>query len=257
MDRTVRAVLVLTLCYLTFGAYAFGVFLQQPLVAGQSLTVQAALEPFAYLLAMVTGNVVLLRAVLSREARSHPLWDERRLLVWGVALLLVIVFGAGLHTAGTLVEETFHNHNASNARADSFAYDVAYWLEEYLSHYLMMIPYVVVLFLLVCVELDRRPRAITRVEKVAVAVAGAVFGLCLAVGCVESAAVDLVVVPLNGVLVATFYRLQQRHRLELWGAPFAAWWLIGTVTMVPLVLAFRWENGWLTQPTDLGFGVSD
>lgn len=257
MDRTVRAVLILTLCYLAFGSYAFGVFLQQPLVAGESLTVQAALEPFAYLLAMVVGNFAILRAVVSSPTRSEPLLDERRWLALGVGLLLVIAFGAGLHTAGTLVEETFHSHNASNARADAFAYDVAYWLEEYLSHYLMMVPYVLFLYLLVLVEMNRRPRSITHVEKALVAASGAVLGFCFAVGCVESAGVDFLVVPLNLFLLARFYRLRQQPRLGLWQAPFSAYWLIGTMVMIPLVLAFRLENGWLTQPTDLGFGVSD
>lgn len=257
MDRTVRAVLVLTLCYLAFGAYAFGVFLQQPLVAGQSLTVQAALEPFAYVLAMLVGNLALLRAVLSQPARDRPLLDERPLFAAGAGLLLVVAFGAGLHTAGTLVEETFHSHSASNARADAFAYDVAYWLEEYLSHYMMMIPYVVALFLLVFLEVNREPRPITGGERAVVAGCGVVLGFCFAVGCVESAAVDLLVVPLNVLLLAKFYRFKQRYRLELWQAPFSAYWLIGTVTMVPLVLAFRLEAGWLTQPTDLGFGVAD
>ena len=122
MDRTVRAILILMLCYLAFGAYAFGVFLQQPLVAGESLTVQAALEPFAYLLTLTIGNLALFRAVLSRPRRSDPPTEESRLFVYAIALLLIIAFGAGLHTAGTLVEEAFHSHSASNARVDGQYY---------------------------------------------------------------------------------------------------------------------------------------
>ncbi len=256
MDRTVRAIFILTFCYLAFGAYAFGVFLQQPLVAGESLTVQAALEPFAYLLSMIIGNLTIFRAVVSRPRRSAPFLNESRLLAPAVALLLIVAFGAGLHTAGTLVEETFHSHSASNAHADHFAYEVAFWVEEYLSHYLMMVPYVLVLFLLVRVELGREPSAISNPEKAVVAFCGAVLGVCFAVGCVESAAVDLVVVPLNVFLLAKFRRLLKRHRLTFWESPLSAYWLIGTTLMIPLVISFRVRNGWLTQPTDLGFGIA-
>ena len=256
MDRTVRAILILTLCYLAFGAYAFGVFLQQPLVVGESLTVQAALEPFAYLLSMIIGNLAIFRAVALRPKRGEPILNERRLLVPAIVLLMLIAFGAGLHTAGTLVEETFHSHSTSNAHADDFTYEVAFWMEEYLSHYLMMVPYVLVFFLLVCVELSREPSAISNPQKAVVAFCGAVLGVCFAIGCVESAAVDLVVIPMNLFLLAKLRRLSQRYGLALWEFPVSAYWLIGTTLMIPLVVSFRISNGWLTQPTDLGFGIA-
>ena len=255
MNPIVRAVLTLTVCYLAFGAYAFGVFLQQPLVAGESLTVQAALEPFAYLLAMIIGNLAIARAVLSRPANAGSTRDERW-TVLAIALLAVVAFGGGLHTAGTLVEETFHSHGTSNARADDFAYQVAYWLEEYLSHYLMMVPYVLLLFFFVRVELDRQPSAITNAQKLIVAVCGVVLAACFAIGCVESAAVDLIVVPMNLLLLAEFGRLRRGGRAPLWAYPFSVYWLIGTVLMILFVAIFRIQYGWLTQPTDLGFGIA-
>ncbi len=129
-------------------------------------------------------------------------------------------------------------------------------MEEYLSHYLLMVPYVLVLFLLVRFELSREPSAISNPEKVVVASCGAVLGVCFTVGCVESAAVDLVVVPLNVFLLAKFRRLRQRHRLTLWESPLSVYWLIGTTLMIPLVVGFRVCNGWLIQPTDLGFGIA-
>ena len=94
-------------------------------------------------------------------------------------------------------------------------------------------------------------------ERALVAVSGVVLGFCFAVGCAESAGVDLLVVPLNLFLLARVYRLRQRFRLGFWQAPFSAYWVIGTVVMIPLILAFRLDNGWLTQPTDLGYGVAD
>ncbi len=108
MDRTVRAVVLLTLSYLAFGAYAFGVFLRQPLAEGEGLSVQAALGPLAYLACIVVGNVAIYRAVAARARRPAPARDDERLLARAIALLIFASFAAGLHVAGTWVEETLH-----------------------------------------------------------------------------------------------------------------------------------------------------
>ena len=256
MDRTTRAIGILTLCYLAFGAYAFGVFLQQPLVAGETLSVQAALEPFAYLVCIVVGNLAIFRAVVSRERRRRPLLDERAMLGPALALLLVAAFGAGLHTAGTLVEETFLNNNATTVVLDDFGFRVAYWLEEYASHYLSTPAYVLLLFLLARVDLNREPGSLRPLEKAAVAVCALPFGACLALLSVESAAADLLIVPMNAFLLVSALRLRRDGGGGFWGAPYAAFWWIGTVVGTGLALGFRLTHGWTTQPTDLGFGIA-
>lgn len=255
MDRTVRAISILTISYLAFGAYAFGVFLQQPLVAGKPLTVQAALEPFAYLVCLVVGNLAVFRAVASRRRREGAAGEENSLLIWAVALLLLVSFGAGLHTAGQLVEEAFHSHSLSNEPADDFAYRVAYWVEEYVSHYLMMIPYGLLLFVIARIELGREPVWVGPYEKWTIVMCGAVLGVCFAVGNFESAATDLVIAPMNLVLLVSFQHLRRQHAAPFWGSPFSACWAIATVLMVLLTVAFRATHGLTTQPTDLGFGV--
>ncbi len=256
MDRTVRAILVLMLSYLALGAYAFGVFLQQPLVPGESLTVQAAIEPLAYIVSMVVGNLAILHAVLARDRRGGGLLDEGRLLRGGIALSLLISFGAGLHTAGTLVEEAFFSQNVSTVHPGDFAFEVAFWLEEYLSHYVIMLAYVPLLFILVQAELNREPTSLAKHEKGIVAGCGCVFGGFFAIGSLEAGAVDLLIAPLNVILIVRFRQLRQSQPSPLWGFPFSVFWLAGSSAMVILTLAFRITHGLWIQPTDLGFGVA-
>ncbi len=256
MDRTVRAILVLMLCYLALGVYAFGIFLQRPLFPGEPLTVQAAIEPFAYIVSMIVGNLAILHAVLARDRRGGAPLNEGKLRRGAIALSLLISFGAGLHTAGTLVEEAFFSQNVSTVHPGDFTFEVAFWLEEYLSHYLIMVAYVPLLFLLVQAELNREPTSLAQHEKVIVAGCGCVFGGFLAIASLEAGAVDLLIAPLNVFLMLRFRQLRQSQRSPFLGFPFSVFWLAGSFVMVILTLAFRITYGLRIQPTDLGFGVA-
>jgi hypothetical protein len=254
MQKVTKAIIGLTASYILFGLYAFGVFLQQPLIKGETLTIQATLEPIVYVLLMVIGNFLIFKAVYSQERSQKRFFDEKKLLAPSIVLLLLLSFGAGIHTAGQLIEETFVNTNANVQHfTENFTSQVAYFLEEYPAHFLVALPYLILLYFVAKLELNRPPIALKKVEKGIIIASAIVYGIIFAVLNAEGH-VTIFAITLASLLVYSLYRSKQQIARKLIDMPFSTYFVIGNVLMILLNVVFGIMYGWSVQPTELGFG---
>lgn len=254
MNKTVIAILILTVSYALFVFYAFGVFLQMPVVEGESLTVQAVLEPIVYIALMVIGNGAVIWAVSTNARVKERYTNERALFVPSIMLLLLMSFGAGMHTSAQLIEETFVNTSATMVHVtENFTSRVAYFLEEYPAHVLMFLPYGFLLYILAVVELNSIPARLRRYEQVVLVVSGIVYGTLFALLNAEGH-VTIPALVIGGVLMFKWHRHRKRAKRTLWELPFGAQFMIGNGVMLLLGICFGAIFGWFIQPTELGFG---
>ncbi len=254
MQKVTKAIIALTLSYILFGLYAFGVFLQQPLIKGESLTIQATLEPFAYVLLMVIGNFLIFKEVYSQERSQNSFFDEKKLLMPSIILLLLLSFGAGIHTAGQLIEETFVNTNAAVQHfTENFTSQVAYFLEEYPAHFLVALPYLILLYFVAKLELNRPPIRLKNVEKGIITLSAILYGIIFAILNAEGQVTILAII-LGGYLIYSLYRSKKQIKRKLLDMPFSTYFVIGNTLMILLNVVFGIIYGWSVQPTELGFG---
>ncbi|MFH1286234.1 MAG: hypothetical protein ABII02_00595 [Candidatus Magasanikbacteria bacterium] len=254
MQKVTKAIIALTASYILFGLYAFGVFLQQPLIQGETLTIQATLEPFVYVLLMVIGNFLIFKAVYSQERSKNRFFDEKKLLAPSIILLLFLSFGAGIHTAAQLIEETFVNTNANIQHfTENFTSQVAYFLEEYPAHFLVALPYLILLYFIAKLELNRPPISLKTVEKGIIVITAILYGIIFAVLNAEGH-VTIFTIALAGYLTYSLYKSKQKLGRKLMNMPFSTYFVIGNILMILLNIIFGIMYGWSVQPTELGFG---
>ncbi|OGY79045.1 MAG: hypothetical protein A3B74_04145 [Candidatus Kerfeldbacteria bacterium RIFCSPHIGHO2_02_FULL_42_14] len=254
MQKVTKAIITLILSYILLSLYAFGVFLQQPLIKGESLTIQATLEPFAYVLLMVIGNFLIFKAVYSQKRSKNRFFDERKLLAPTIIFLLLLSFGAGIHTAGQLIEETFVNTNANIQHfTDNFTSQVAYFFEEYPAHFLIALPYLILLYFVAKLELNRPPIHLKNIEKGIIVMSAILYGIIFAVLNAEGQ-VTIFAIIIAGYLIYSIYRSKQQIKRELIDMPFSTYFVIGNAVMILLNVLFGIMYGWSVQPTELGFG---
>ena len=253
MQKVTKAIIALTASYILFGLYAFGVFLQQPLIKGESLTIQATLEPFVYVLLMVIGNFLIFKAVYSQERSQKCFFDEKKLLAPTILLLLLLSFGAGIHTAGQLIEETFVNTNANIQHfTENFTAQVAYFLEEYPAHFLVALPYLILLYFLAKLELNRPPITLKNVEKGIIVISAMLYGIIFEILNAEGH-VTIFAIVLAGYFIYSLYRSKQQVKRKFMDMPFSTYFVIGNTLMILLNVLFGILYGWSVQPTELGF----
>ena len=254
MQKTTKAIIILIISYIAYVAYAFGVFLQQPITEGQSLTVQAVLEPFVYIFLMVLGHYFLIKTIYSQQKNEKNQTEEGKLLVPTIILLAILVFGAGMHTVGQLIEETFINTSNAGQYVGNFSYQVTYFLEEYPAHLLVIIPYFILLYFLTLTESNRKAQTTQPYEKIILIFCALLFGLLFGILNAESNA-GLLAILLNTYLILKYSLSQKKLARNFWSKPFSAFWIIGVIVMIITGIGLGMTNGWFIQPTDLGFGT--
>ena len=228
MQKVTRAIIILTLCYLGFIAYAFGVFLQYPVVQGEILTIQAVIEPFVYVILMTIGNFSIFNAVYSQEKTKKQFFDEKRLLGTAIILLMLVVFGAGMHTTGQLIEETFVNSStATQHMVGNFTSQVAYFLEEYPAHFLVAIPYAILIYFLAKVEFNRKRKTLKTIERSTIVICALFYGVVFAVLNSEGHVAPLMI-PLNIFLLFKFYTFSKDKLLGVLTMPFSTFFIVPT-----------------------------
>lgn len=254
MRKVTKAIIALTISYILFGLYAFGVFLQQPLIKGESLTIQATLEPFVYVFLMTIGNFLIFKAVYSQERSQNRFFDEKNLLAPAIILLLLLSFGAGIHTAAQLIEETFVNTNGAVQHfTENFTSQIAYFLEEYPAHFLVALPYLVLLYFVAKLELNRPPITLKNVEKGIIVMSAIIYGIIFAILNAEGH-VTIFAIILAGFLIYLLCRSKQQIKRKLIDMPFSTYFVVGNALMILLNVVFGIIYGWSVQPTELGFG---
>lgn len=254
MQKVTKAIITLTVSYILFGLYAFGVFLQQPLIKGEPLTIQATLEPFVYVLLMTIGNFLIFKAVYSQERLQNRFFDEKKLLAPAIILLLLLSFGAGIHIAAQLIEETFVNTNAVVQHfTENFTSQVAYFLEEYPAHFLVALPYLVLLYFVARLELNRPPITLKNFEKGIVVMSAILYGIIFAILNAEGH-VTIFAIILAGFLIYLLYRSKQQIKRKLIDMPFSTYFIIGNALMILLNVVFGIVYGWSVQPTEFSLG---
>ncbi len=252
VHKTTQAIVLLVLCYLAFFLYAFGNFLQIPVIDGSPLTFQAALEPVAFIALMAIGNAWVAKVIYERKKQEQRLLDEKKLLLPTLALLLLIAFGAGLHSAGQLIADMFDITGTSVSREGESIYHTLHFLEEYLGHFLIFPPYIVLLFFIVTLEINRAASHLSRFDKGLILISGLLIGTLFGLGNAEAGSAAILIIPMNFLLLFHFYSLKQRRPFHLLELPFASCWFIATVTMTFTGIFFGFKNGWFTQPTAVG-----
>jgi len=254
MQKVTKAILVLTLCYITLIAYAFGVFLQQPVFEGETLTLQAVIEPVFYIIVMAIGNFLIFKTVYSQEKTNKPFFDEKKLLPPAIILLMLVAFGTGIHTTGQLIEETFVNSSlATQHFTNSFSSRVAYFLEEYPGHFFVAIPALFLSYFLTQIELNRKRPLLKTFEKALIFGCGVLSGAISAVANAEGHSTVLIL-PLGLFL---FFKLCQSNRSlqrNLTTMPYSRYFAVSIATMAVLNIIFGITSGWFVQPSELGFG---
>jgi len=254
MQKVTKAILILTLSYLALITYAFGVFLQQPIVQGEVLTLQAVIEPIFYVIVMVVGNFLIFKTVYSQEKTKKQFFDEKKLLLPAIALLMTVAFGAGIHTAGQLIEETFINSSVATQHfTGNFSSRVSYFLEEYPGHFLVVIPALVLSYFLAKIELNRKRPSLKLFERTLIFGCALISGVISAVGNAEGN-VTLLMLPLGLYLLFKLYLSNKSLQRNILIMPYTNYFTVSIVTMAVLNIIFGVTNGWFTQPSELGFG---
>jgi magnesium-transporting ATPase (P-type) len=254
MKKATQAIIFLTTAHILIGIYAFGVFLQYLVIQGQVLTIQAVLEPFFYITLMVIAKIFIFKAVYFQEKLKKQFFDEKKLLPWAVALLMLAAFGTGIHTTGQLIEETFVNSSkAVQHYTDNFSAKVAYFLEEYPGHFFIIIPSFILSFFLAKLELNRRQPDLKKFEKVAILICGLISGTLAAVANAEGS-VTIAILPLGVFFLYRLLIINKSLKRDLFSSPFSNYFVVSTTVMAILNIFFGLTNGWFVQPTELGFG---
>lgn len=233
------------------GIYAYGTFLQIPVSDGSPLTLQAVLEPFFYAFIAGVSFFILGKAIYGKNAQVQST-KEKHIIIIHIILIAVFAIGFGIHTAGQMITETFINTSISYESVNDPTYQLAYFLEEDVSHIFMAIPLTLMLALLALTEGQQKPPALTNLDKSITTLMGAVFGIGGAIFHAEGETLVISIV-LNVILLVSFLR---RTDTKLWQRyPFARFWTVGTAVMIVLCIVYGFTIGWFTQPTELGFGV--
>lgn len=254
VQKVTKAILVLTSSYIALITYAFGVFLQDPVVKGEVLTLQAVIEPIFYIVVMAVGNLLIFKTVYSQEKSKKQFFDERKLLLPAIALLMLVAFGAGIHTTGQLIEETFVNSGTTAQHfTNNFSSKVSYFLEEYPGHFLVAIPTLILSYFLAKIELNRKRPSLKSFEKLLIFSCAVFFGAISAVVNAEGH-VTVLILPLSLYLLFKLYRFNKSWQRNLMTMPYSSYFAVSMVTMIVLNIVFGITNGWFVQPTELGFG---
>jgi len=254
MQKVTKAIIILTLSYIALTTYAFGVFLQQPIVQGEVLTVQAVIEPIFYVVAMVVGNFLIFKAVYSQEKTKKRFFDEKKLLLPAIVLLMLVAFGAGIHATGQLIEETFVNTGtATQHYTDNFSSKVSYFLEEYPGHFLVVLPALILSYFLAKIELNRKLPLLKSYERFVIFGCAIFFGAISAIGNAEGHSTVLML-PLGLYLLFKLYQHNKSLQRNLLTMPYSSFFAVSIVIMAVLNIIFGVSYGWFTQPTELGFG---
>ena len=254
MQKVTKAIIFLTLNYIFLLVYAYGVFFQIPVVKGQILTLQAVVEPFAYLVLMTLGNLFVFKAVYSQEKSKKQFFDEKKLLPWAVALLMMVAFGFGIHSSAQLIEETFVNSSTATIHfTDNFSSQLSYFLEEYPGHYLIAMPATILAFFLAKIELNRKKPKSKRNEKGIIAICAVFAGVISAISNAESHS-TLFMLPLSFYLLIQLLRKNRQKGRNLLIMPFSSYFTISTLSMILVNIILGFTLGWFVQPTELGFG---
>jgi hypothetical protein len=251
MHPTTRALLTIIALLILLGLYAYGTFLQSPVFDGSPLTLQAVLEPFFYAFIAGASFFILGKAIYGKTAQVQNTKDKN-IVIAHIILIAIFAIGFGIHTAGQMITETFVNTSISYESVDDPTYQLAYFLEENVSHILMAVPLTLILALLARTETQQKPPRLTTLDTAITALMGAAFGIGGAIFHAEGGTLVMSIV-LNAILLASFLR---RTDMKVWQSyPFIRFWTVGTTVMIVLCIAYGFTIGWFTQPTELGFGV--
>lgn len=251
MHSTTRALLITTVLFTLLGLYAYGTFLQTPVLNGSPLTLQAVLEPLFYALIAGASFFILGKAVYGKNSQVQNTKDTKFIIVH-FFLIAIFAVGFGIHTAGQMITETFVNTSISNQSIDDPTYQLAYFLEEDVSHILMAIPLTLMLALLTLTERQQKPPALTILDKSITALMGAAFGIGGTIFHAEGGTLVMSIM-LNAILLASWLRTTDTKLRHSY--PFTRFSVIGTTVMIVFCIAYGFTIGWFTQPTELGFGV--
>jgi len=254
MQKVTKAIIILTLGYILLMIYAYGVFLQIPVVQGQTLTLQAVVEPFVYIVLMTIGNLFVFKAVYSQEKSKKQFFDEKKLLPWVITLLMLVAFGVGIHSSTQLIEETFINSSTATIHfIDNFSSQLSYFLEEYPGHYLIAIPAIILSFFLAKIELNRKKAKSKRFEKGIISFCALFVGVISAVSNAEGHS-TLFMLPISFYLLILLFRGNRQKGRNLLTMPFSSYFTISVISMILINIIFGLTFGWFVQPTELGFG---
>jgi hypothetical protein len=217
MHPTTRGILTIIALLTLLGLYAYGTFLQTPIFAGSPLTLQAVLEPFFYALIAGASFFILGKAIYEKTAQVQNTKDKN-IIIAHIILIAIFAIGFGIHTAGQMITETYVNTSISYESVDDPTYQLAYFLEEDVSHILMAVPLILMLALLALAERQQKPPALTIVDTSLTALMGAGFGIGGAIFHAEGGTLVMSIV-LNTTLLVSFLR---RTDLKTWQSyPFA------------------------------------
>lgn len=254
MQKVTKAIIILTLSYIALITYAFGVFWQQPIFQREVLTVQAVIEPIFYIVVMVIGNLLIFKAVFFQEKSKQRFFDEKKLLFPAIILLMIVAFGAGIHTTGQLIEETFVNTGMTTQHyTDDFSSKVSYFLEEYPGHFLVVLPALVLSYFLAKIELNRKLLLLKLYERFIIFGCAVFFGVIMAIGNAEGNSTVLIL-PLGLFLLFKLYQSNKSLQRNLMMMTYSSYFTVSIVTMTVLNIVFGVIIGWFIQPSDLGFG---
>lgn len=239
--------------YVAFLLYAFGVFWQNPIVEGEALTYQAVLEPFFFLIFTIVGYLPLSLHIISRADLSKLIFEKQRVFVFGGIMLLILAFGFGIHTAGQIIEESFVNtSNATVHYTEDFPSKVAYFLEEDVSHALIVLPMVILSFILLVLSSTFTETSDTIINKGLLLMLSIFSGIVSALSYAESSYMLPITIILNVsfliyVWKKEFFALSSKN-------DFVRYWIYSSIVSIVLCILYGFIFGWLVQPTELGLG---
>lgn len=248
MNKTIKAITVLTLLFILFFIYAYATFWQTLVSPNFALTYQQLFEPFFYFFVLSGGYLILFKTIYS-TSKDKVRFNEANLLLPSILLLVILGVGAGIHTSAQMIEDAFGHSNG-------FIYDLAFFLDEYPGHLLVSVPGFILIYFLALVELNRKKVQLNSLKKTLVIANSIIHGLFYVIGGYEGGSQYIILWPLLLILMIKLLHRRKQFNIDLWNYPYTLFFLLSILICLLLTPIFGLIFGFNIQPeTDLGWQI--
>lgn len=212
MNKTVKAISMLTLLFILFFIYAYATFWQTLVSPNFALTYQELFEPLFYFFVLSCGYLMLFKTIYA-TSKNKIRFNETNFLFPSILLLVVLGIGAGIHTSAQMIGDALGGLGGS-------IYSLVFFLDEYPGHLLVSIPGFILIYFLALVELNRKKAKLSSLEKFLIVVNSTIHGLLYVVGGFEGGSQYVILWPLFLVLTIKLLRHKKQLNINFWNYPY-------------------------------------
>lgn len=246
VDIKIKSLIFLFIAYLSVLIISYSTFLQIPVFDDEVIVWQSLLEQFITWIPIALAYFYVLNSILKLEKVKKTFFEEKKLLIPGMFLIFISAFSAGIHAIAQIAEEFLANAVNTNF------YRTMFFFDEYIGH-LFFITLTVAVFLVIQLELNRKPKKITKADKIIIWTIGSANGLFWGIGGIEGGSMYLPTIPIAVFLVWRLLKTLKENNLKIDNYALTKYYLISTATMIAVSIFWILFFGWFSQPAAAGF----